>query len=78
LFTLSHIVIDVITTPVISTVTIAVAVIVIYSNIISKFLLALASTSVLLSVPVGTHDHIFILVNILHVFYWGLLFDERG
>jgi hypothetical protein len=40
-------------------------------------LLALASTIVLVSGPVGTHDHIFVLSRLLRVLKRGLLIDER-
>jgi hypothetical protein len=43
----------------------------------SKFLLALASTSVLDFGPLGTHDHIFVISRLSGVLNWGLLFDDR-
>jgi hypothetical protein len=43
----------------------------------SKLMLALVSTVLLLSGPVRTHDHIFVLSRLVRVFKWGLLFDER-
>jgi hypothetical protein len=43
----------------------------------SKFMLVSPAQSFLVSGPVGTHDHIFVLPQILRVLKWGLLFDER-
>jgi hypothetical protein len=45
----------------------------------SKLLLGFASTVVLVSGPVGTHDHVCILSRVLRVFKWGVLYEEtRG
>jgi hypothetical protein len=42
-----------------------------------KLLLALAST-ILISGPVETHDHIFVFLRLLRVLKWGFLSDERN
>jgi hypothetical protein len=42
-----------------------------------KLLLAFGSTVLVLG-PVRSHDHNFVFSKILHVFKWGLLFDEKS
>jgi hypothetical protein len=43
----------------------------------SDILLLVLASTVLVSDPVGTHDHIFVVSKTLRVLKWGLLFDGR-